>query len=450
MNPVLASTAIGLLAAWPASGLGWTLGKIADAVTQDPTPRARAWNTARALPGLVLGLTVAGSALPADTTAPVVEILTASPFVATAGAVVDGVIARGPTAPNLIEAAGGLLIVAALAGLGQAATRQLLGRRRLARIVGRARPASTDLTLAVWRIARSLDVRQPPVLVSAEVDQPLLAGLFEPAILLPAALVESLDADQLVTICAHELGHLKRGDNWRLLVEHLMAGLFWMVPPVAVLRARAAAVREELCDRIALDGAPLATRRGYAESLVEVLRARAAPTLHPAFTGKERTQIAMRLKAILEPRQAAGPMRRAVLILTGLAALIGAGAGSFALAQQGDGGRGGSHSVTTITSTEGQQRIRISSDYIRVTNTEVDDGVVKIGRGQSATYHGNVQVRGRLKAPKTIVLLGGKAPPAGFDPTKLPKGAIDQIELTNFETDGRAWVQLNIILARSL
>lgn len=446
MNPILASTAIGLLAAWPASGLGWTLGRIADAVTQDPAPRAGAWNTARALPGLILGLTIAGAALPIDTAAPVIELLRSSSLAATTGAVVDGAVARGPAAPNLLEAAGGLLILGAGAGLVHAAARQILGRRRLARIVAQARPAPIELTLAVWRIARSLDVRQPPVRISAEVDQPLLAGLSEPVILLPAALAESLDTDRLVTICAHELGHLKRGDNWRLLVEHLVAGLFWMVPPVAALRARAAAVREELCDRMALDGASPATRRGYAESLVEVLRARAAPTLHPAFTGKERTQIAMRLKAILEPRHPAGPMRRGILALMGLTALAGAGAGSFALAQQGD--MGGTHSVTTISSTEGAQRIRISSDYLRVTNAEVDDGAVKIHQGQSATYHGHVRVSGHLRAPETIVLLNGKTPPAGFDPTTLPKGAIDQIELTNVEQGDKTRVRLNVILAQ--
>jgi beta-lactamase regulating signal transducer with metallopeptidase domain len=448
VNPVLASTAIGLLAAWPASGLGWTLGKIADAVTQDPTPRARAWNTARALPGLVLGLTIAGSALPADTTAPVVEILTASRFVATAGAVVDGVVARGPTGPNLIEAAGGLLIVAALVGLGQAVTRQLLGRRRLARIVGRARPASTDLTLAVWRIARNLDVRQPPVLVSAEVDQPLLAGLSEPVILLPAALARDLDTDRLVTICAHELGHLKRGDNWRLLVEHLMAGLFWMVPPVSALRARAAAVREEICDRIALDGAPLETRRGYAESLVEVLRARAAPTLHPAFTGKESTQIAMRLKAILDPRPSAPLHRRVMLTVAGVIALGFAGASSLALAHQD--GLGRISAETTITSTDGPQRFQISSDYIVLPKQKAGNERLQIGQGQFSTFHGDVQIKGRLQAPQAVVLLDGKTPPAGFDPTTLPKGAIDRVELTTFKTGDKARFQLNVILAKTL
>jgi hypothetical protein len=46
MNALFASAALGLVAAWPASGLGWLLGKAADKLTGDPLPRAKAWNRA--------------------------------------------------------------------------------------------------------------------------------------------------------------------------------------------------------------------------------------------------------------------------------------------------------------------------------------------------------------------------------------------------------------------
>jgi beta-lactamase regulating signal transducer with metallopeptidase domain len=92
--------------------------------------------------------------------------------------------------------------------------------------------------------------------VSDQISEPLLAGARRPVILLPKALVARTEAARLELICGHELAHLKRGDNWRLLLEHLLGGLFWMVPPYAALRGRAAAVREELCDRLALADAP--------------------------------------------------------------------------------------------------------------------------------------------------------------------------------------------------
>jgi beta-lactamase regulating signal transducer with metallopeptidase domain len=124
-----------------------------------------------------------------------------------------------------------------------------------------------------------------------------------------------------VPICAHELAHLKRGDNWRLLFEHLLGGLFWMVPPFAAAarprrrRARGTGRRH---------GAGRRRHRappGYAETLIDVLRTRAAPALQPAFTGKGRRPTLMRLKAITDPRDPATFARKALLGLAGLLAM---------------------------------------------------------------------------------------------------------------------------------
>lgn len=429
MNPLLASAAVGLVAAWPASGLGWLLGKAADKLTDDPALRAAAWNRAVALPPALLALMTGVSLLPEKATAPVYRVIADAPAVATAGAVVNDAAARVASNPNTLETAAALLILGALGGLAVAAVQQAIGRARLARIVGDARPAGTELALAVRAAARRLDTGRPEVRISDRIDQPLLAGLATPTILLPRDLIERLPIERLVPICAHELGHLKRGDNWRLLFEHLLGGLFWMVPPLTLLRARAAAVREELCDALALNGATPEVRRGYAESLIEVLRARAAPTLHPAFTGKGRKPTAMRLKAITDPRPPAGWGRKLLLGATTALVVTATGATSIALAQQS--GPGTSRSQTRISSTDPRQNFTITSEYIRVTDTEVENGRLKMKDGQTATYHGDVTIRGVL-AENATILLNGKAPPAGFDPTRLPKGAIPALEVTNW------------------
>lgn len=65
MSPLLTSTALGLVAAWPASGLGWLFGRVAERVTEDPETRDMAWNLAAALPLLALGAVVGVAALPA-------------------------------------------------------------------------------------------------------------------------------------------------------------------------------------------------------------------------------------------------------------------------------------------------------------------------------------------------------------------------------------------------
>ncbi|MET3665146.1 M56 family metallopeptidase [Caulobacter sp. 1776] len=443
MNPLLASAALGLVAAWPASGLGWLLGRAADRLTGDPAPRARAWNLAVGLPPTVLAVMVGVSALPEETTAPLYQAALSAKAVAAAGAAMNQASTRALVGLDGVEILGAALISAALAGLAVAIARQVIGRAKLKRIVSAARPVSQDLVLAVRAAARRLDTGRPEVRISDQIDQPLLAGLTTPVILLPADLAARLDADRLVPICAHELAHLKHGDNWRQLYEHLLGGLFWMVPPFAILRARAAATREEMADALALDGASPAARRGYAENLIDVLRMRAAPTLHPAFTGKGRRPTLMRLKAITAPRDPAGFTRKALLGLAGLLAVALATVGSVALAQQGE---AHSRSRTIISDDKSGQYVDIRSDYVRVTDAELVNGRLKIPDGRVSTYHGHVQVRGRLRAPETTVLLNGETPPAGFDPTALPKGAIDQVEVVNRMEGDASRVTLNIIM----
>lgn len=443
MNALFASAALGLVAAWPASGLGWLLGKAADRLTGDPAPRARAWNQAIALPPAMLGLMVGISALPKEATDVVYQAAVSSRAVAIAGAAVNEASVRAMGGFNSVETAGAILILGALGGLAVAGVRQALGRTELKRIVKDARPVSQELALAVRAAARRLDTGRPEVKVSDKIDQPLLAGLTSPVILLPAELVARLDVQRLVPICAHELAHLKRGDNWRLLAEHLLGGLFWMVPPYAILRAHAAAVREELSDALALDGASPADRRGYAEDLIEVLRNRAAPALHPAFTGKGRKPTAMRLQAITTPRDPAGFARRTLLGLIGLVAVALAAGGSIALAQQGDGG-GKSSSRSVISDGEGLY-VDIRSDYVRVTNAELVDGRLKPEDGQVWVYHGHVRVLGRLNSPRIQVLLNGQTPPKAFDATTLTDGSIRELQVTHYQRDTMPSVVLNVV-----
>jgi beta-lactamase regulating signal transducer with metallopeptidase domain len=441
MNTLFASAALGLVAAWPASGLAWLMGKAADRLTDDPLPRAAVWNRAVALPPAMLAAMVGVSALPAETTAPVYQAAFASKAVAAAGAAVNEASVRVMAGLNGVETFGAILILGALGGLAIAGVRQVTGRRKLQRIVQEARPVSHELDLAVRAAARRLDTGRPGVKVSDQIDQPLLAGLTAPVILLPAEMVAQLDVPRLVPICAHELAHLKRGDNWRLLAEHLLGGLFWMVPHFAILRARAAAVREELSDALALDGASPGERRSYAEDLIAVLRNRAASALHPAFTGKGRKPTAMRLQAITDPRDPATFARRALLGLMSLLAVAIATTGSIALAQQG----GDKASSRSIISDGKGLYVDIRSDYVRVTNAELVEGHLKPEDRQVWVYHGHVRVLGRLNSPRTQVLLNGQTPPKDFDPTTLTDGSIRELQVTHYQRDAMPSVVLNVI-----
>lgn len=446
MSSLFASTALGLVAALPASGLAWLLGNAADRLTGDPRTRAAAWSAAIALPPAMLALVMGVAALPEATTAPIYEVAQASPMIAAAGAAMNAASTRALSRFDGFEVVSATLALGALGGLAMAAARQIMGRAKLRGIVRRARSAPQDLALAVRAAARRMDTGRPEVRISDEIDQPLLAGLSEPVILLPRALPDQLDVQSLTPVCAHELAHLKRGDNWRLLVEHLLGGLLWMIPPYAALRARAVAAREELADALALKDAPAAVRRRYAETLIGVLRARAAPTLHPAFTGKGRKPTTMRLKAIINPSAPATFARRAILSLVGLLAVTAAATASVALAQ-GDGD--GQRSSRSVISDDKDLYLDIRSDYVRVTNAELIGGQLKPEDGQVWVYHGDVEVRGRLNSPRIRMLVNGKAPPPGFDPHALTKGSIQQLQVTHYNRDKAPSIVLNFITTAS-
>ena len=75
----------------------------------------------------------------------------------------------------------------------------------------------------------------------------IVAGVMAPSIysvagqstlLLPAGLLNQLDAQELQTVIAHELAHLRRRDHWVRLLEMATAILFWWHPVVPIARKK--------------------------------------------------------------------------------------------------------------------------------------------------------------------------------------------------------------------
>ncbi len=338
MNPLLASTALGLIAAWPVGALGFVLGRAVERLTEDPRPRAAVWSLAYALPAAALAATVAMTFAPIPPPIPP----EAPPEPVAAEAIAAAPVAAAPVwtpPPGLATDLAWSLVGLSTAGLLARGWRWNQGRRRLAAIRAAARPCEDPALLqAVRREAIRLGVQAPRVLVSDAVSEPLLAGVRRPAILLPRALATSAGVQRLTLVCGHELAHLRRGDNWRIPAEEALAGLFWMTPPVAALRGRMLAAREAVCDQHALSGAAPEARRDYAHVLVEALRMNALPTpqvaFESAFTGRERSLVALRLSAILQPRDGASVGRLGLVVALGGALTMATGAGSLALASQ--------------------------------------------------------------------------------------------------------------------
>ena len=332
MHPLLTSTALGLIAAWPVGLLGLGLGRSVERLTDDPRPRAAVWSLAHALPAGALAATIALTFAPAPP-GPAAAPAVAAPL-RTAASVAAA--PRWTPETELMTTLAWSLVGLSAVGLLARGWRWNRGRRRLAAIRAAAQPCQDAALVEAVRLrARRLNVTAPPVGISADIAEPLLAGARRPVILLPWELVETTDARGLELVCGHELAHLRRGDNWRIPVEEALAGLFWLSPPVAGLRSRMLAAREAVCDQTALDGAAPEARRDYARVLVDALKINAAPAPQSAFTGRARNLVRLRLSAILRPQGGASAGRVGVAVALGGLLTAAPGAGSVPVAALG-------------------------------------------------------------------------------------------------------------------
>src|SRR5262249_35004722 len=91
-----------------------------------------------------------------------------------------------------------------------------------------------------------------------------------PMIILPAALVERLEDDQIECIVCHELAHFIRRDHWSNAFALSVAALYWWFPIAWWARRQLLAARERCCDALAILTAGLSRRR-YAETLLETI-----------------------------------------------------------------------------------------------------------------------------------------------------------------------------------
>ena len=105
---------------------------------------------------------------------------------------------------------------------------------------------------SVFQSTTFLGRRAAALCVSDEVDRPSVVGFFAPRILVPAALLERLSADELRQIVLHEMEHLRRGDDWTNLLQKLSLVVFPLNPALIWIE-RQLCVERELASRRSRD-----------------------------------------------------------------------------------------------------------------------------------------------------------------------------------------------------
>lgn len=174
---------------------------------------------------------------------------------------------------------------------------------RLRRIVTRARPVTEDhLMSALGLVQRRIPLRQAPQLLeSAEIFAPLAAGIIGNYVLLPTGWARNLALDETLAVLSHESAHLARRDHRVVILQELLASLFWFHPLAHLFNRVLNRAREELCDNYAI---AIVDRAFYCETLLVLAVGRPGTSLRGATSmWTRRWSLEDRIRGILDERR---------------------------------------------------------------------------------------------------------------------------------------------------
>ena len=182
---------------------------------------------------------------------------------------------------------GGWAIGAGLFGLRLLIGGGMAWRMRVAR-----RPLDPEWADRARRLAARMGLRRAAVFVSSRVRQALVAGVWRPMVLLPAAWLAEMPPEMLEGVLAHELAHLRRLDLWAILLQRLVETFLFYHPAVWWLSRRLSGEREMCCDEMAV--AATGDRLAFTEALQWAAQwpaASSGPVLGAAWKGNQKMVI---------------------------------------------------------------------------------------------------------------------------------------------------------------
>lgn len=208
-----------------------------------------------------------------------------------------------PLAPYLASAyIFGVLAMIARLAIGLRGGERL---RRAAELV-----ADADLLAMVRHQAARVGMKiAPAVALYEKITVPIVVGVLQPMIVLPAALISGLTPDQLQALILHELAHIRRHDTLVNLLQRMIESLLFFHPAVWLVSRQVSRERELAADDLVLAAGWSGPR--YADALVrmaELSSARRTAThgaLVLAASGTRNSELRRRVLRLLQPADAA-------------------------------------------------------------------------------------------------------------------------------------------------
>jgi TonB family protein len=116
-----------------------------------------------------------------------------------------------------------------------------------------------------------LGLRRDVLLICAQHEvEPGVWRTRRPVVVLPRAVAEHLDDEELEALMLHELAHVERRDNLYANLQAALSCVFWFCPIVWLIGRRTLAERERACDERVLEVCGAAS--AYASSILKVVR----------------------------------------------------------------------------------------------------------------------------------------------------------------------------------
>ena len=259
---------------------------------------------------------------------------------------VEGVVAGVAGAPAQVTSAGhgvwtavawslaALWVVGSFAVLAVT----LIRLRRFTQVLSQADPVDQALAERIDALASTVGcTRRPQALVTDEPMSPLVwSTIGRPCLVLPRQLMEKLSDGQLDTILAHELAHLKRGDDRVRWIELAALIVFWWNPTTWVASRFLRDAEEACCDAIVARTLPTQVE-DYAQSLVQAVRHLMTPEPSPlvAASGLGRPALIERRIRTMFNKKTPLPLSVPARFLIGLTAVIALGLSPMLTAREG-------------------------------------------------------------------------------------------------------------------
>ncbi|MFY0254306.1 M56 family metallopeptidase [Chitinophaga sp. 30R24] len=165
--------------------------------------------------------------------------------------------------------------------------------------------------------------RKVKLLISRQVQVPVMLGFLKPIILLPVAMVNNLTEDQLEAVLLHELAHIKRNDYLLNIFQSIVETILFFNPFVWWISKTLRIEREHCCDDLVI--ANTAQPLQYAHALVALEEYRLTANRLTMAAANSKQHLFHRIKRIMEMKTKhlnySQKFLAVLIIITGLASI---------------------------------------------------------------------------------------------------------------------------------